>query len=167
MTKKLITLLLVLAPFFAFAQEKIAFLNSQEIFNAMPELADIESQLTKKQEQITKDGQAIVDEFNKKAEEFQKNLATLSETAKADQQKQLDQLNERYQLFVQNSQKETQELQQKLLAPVYQKINDAIKAVGDEKGYTYIFDLAAGNILYHSTSATDATSFVKAKLGIK
>ena len=167
MTKKLITLLLVLAPFFVFAQDKIAFINSQEVFNAMPELADIESQLTKKQEQIAKDGQAIVDEFNKKAEEFQKNAATLSETAKADQQKQLDQLNERYQLFVQNSQKESQELQQKLLAPVYQKINDAIKAVGDEKGFTYILDLAAGTVLYHSTSATDATALVKAKLGIK
>ncbi len=167
MTKKLITLLLVIAPMVAFAQDKLAYLNSQEIFNAMPELAEIESQLNKKQEQISKDGQAIVDEFNKKAEEFQKSAATASDATKADQQKQLDQLNERYQLFVQNSQKESQELQQKLLAPVYQKINDAIKAIGEEKGYTYIFDLAAGNILYHSTSAVDATPFVKTKLGIK
>ncbi len=167
MTKKLITLLLVIAPMIAFAQDKLAHINSQEIFNAMPELAGIETQLSQKQEQISKDGQAIVDEFNKKAEEFQKLSATASESTKADQQKQLDQLNERYQLFLQNSQKEAQEMQQKLLAPVYQKINEAIRAVGAEKGYTYVFDLAAGNIVYHSTTSVDATPFVKTKLGIK
>lgn len=167
MTKKLITLLLVIAPMIAFAQDKLAFINSQEIFNAMPELSTIEAELGKKQEQISKDGQAIVDEFNKKAEEFQKIAATASDATKADQQKQLDQLNERYQLFLQNSQKEAQEMQQKLLAPVYQKINEAIKAIGTEKGFTYVFDLAAGNIVYHSPSAVDATPLVKTKLGIK
>ncbi len=167
MTKKLIILLLAVAPIAAIAQNKLAHLNSQEIFNAMPELANIEKELAKKQEEISKNGQALVEEYNKKAEEFQKGAATASETQKADQQKQLEQINERYQLFLQNSQKESQELQQKLLAPVYQKINDAIKAIGEEKGYTYVFDVAAGNIVYSSPAAENATPLVKAKLGIK
>ena len=63
---------------------------------------------------------------------------------------------------------EMEELRQKLLAPVQQKIANAIKAVGDEKGYTYIFDLAAGNLVYVATTgAEDATPLVKTKLGIK
>jgi outer membrane protein len=70
-------------------------------------------------------------------------------------------------MFVQNSQREMEELRQKLLAPIQQKIANAIKAVGDEKGYTYIFDLAAGNLVYVSTTAEDATPLVKSKLGIK
>ena len=133
----------------------------------MPEIPGIETQLNNKQEEISKNGQALVDEFNKKAEEFQKLAPTSSETIKADQQKQLDQIQERYQMFVQNSQREMEELRQKLLAPIQQKIADAIKAVGDEKGYTYIFDLAAGNLVYVSTTAEDATPLVKSKLGIK
>ncbi len=169
MTKKLIILLLAIAPIAAFAQNaKLAHINTSELFNQMPEIPGIETQLNSKQEEISKNGQALVDEFNKKAEEFQKLAATSSETIKADQQKQLDQINERYQMFLQNSQREMEELRQKLLAPVQQKIAAAIKAVGDEKGYTYIFDLAAGNPVYfNATTAEDATPLVKTKLGIK
>lgn len=168
MTKKLFILLLAIAPLAAFAQNvKIAYINTQEIFSQMPDIPGIETQLTNKQEQISKDGQAIVDEYNKKVEEFQKGAASASESVKADQQKQVDQLGERYQMFLQNSQKEMDELRQKLLAPVQQKIADAIKAVGDEKAYTYIFDLAAGSIVYNNPSAENATPLVKARLGIK
>lgn len=41
---------------------------------------------------------------------------------------------------------------------------NAIKAVGDEKGYTYILDPQI--VLYQGNTAVDATQFVKAKLGI-
>ena len=169
MIKKLIILLLVVAPIAAVAQNaKLAHINTQEIFSQMPEIPGIETQLNNQQEEISKNGQAIVDEFNRKAEEFQKTATTASDAIKADQQKQLDQLNERYQMFLQNSQRTMEELRQKLLAPVQQKIADAIKAVGDEKGYTYVFDLDAGNLVYVSTTgAEDATPLVKTKLGIK
>ncbi|MDO5665161.1 MAG: OmpH family outer membrane protein [Bacteroidia bacterium] len=169
MTKKLIILLLAIAPIAAIAQNaKLAHINTSEIFSLMPEIPGIETQLNNKQEEISKNGQALVDEFNKKAEEFQKGATTASEAVKADQEKQLAQIQERYQMFLQNSQKEIEELRQKLLAPVQQKIANAIKAVGEEKAYTYVFDLAAGNLVYVSTTnAEDATPFVKTKLGIK
>ena len=168
MTKKLIILLLAIAPIAAVAQNaKLAHVNTSELFNKMPEIPGIETQLNTKQEEISKNGQALIDEFNKKSEEFQKLAASSSETVKADHQKQLDSIQERYQMFLQNSQKEMEELRQKLLAPVQQKIVNAIKSVGDEKGYTYVFDLAAGNLVYVSTTAEDATPLVKTKLGIK
>ena len=168
MTKKLIILLLAIAPIAAVAQNaKLAHVNTSELFSKMPEIPGIETQLNTKQEEISKNGQALIDEFNKKSEEFQKLAASSSETVKADHQKQLDSIQERYQMFLQNSQKEMEELRQKLLAPVQQKIVNAIKSVGDEKGYTYVFDLAAGNLVYVSTTAEDATPLVKTKLGIQ
>ena len=45
-----------------------------------------------------------------------------------------------------------------------QKLQNAIKAVGDEKGYTYIIDPAA--LLYTGNAAVDATPFVRTKLGL-
>jgi outer membrane protein len=55
-----------------------------------------------------------------------------------------------------------------MLEPIVKKIEDAIKAVGQEGGYTYIFDLNTTNIPYVSeTLSTDVTAAVKAKLGIK
>lgn len=170
MTKKLIILLLAIAPIAAIAQTKIAHINSAEIFSLMPEVPGIETQLNKKQEEVSKNGQALVDEFNKKAEEFQKGAATASDAVKADQQKQLEQLQERYQMFVQNSQKEQQELYQKLVAPVQQKIANAIKAVGEEKGFSYVLDVASQQnpiVFINPKNSDDITALVKTKLGIK
>lgn len=168
MTKKLIVLLLAIAPLAAIAQNKIAYVNAAEIFSLMPEVSDIENQLDKKQEEISKSGEAIIQEYNKKAEAFQKEAATASQSTLADQQKQLDQLQERYQMFLQNSNKEMQELQQKLLAPVQQKITKAINDVGEEKGYAYILDATTQQspIVYIHPTSEDATPLVKAKLGI-
>ena len=54
-----------------------------------------------------------------------------------------------------------------LLAPLLEKIQNAINAVGKEKGYTYIIDVATGATVYIGTDAVDVTKDVKAKLGIK
>ena len=170
MLKKLFILLIAIAPIAAIAQEaKLAYVNSQEIFTAMPELSGIESQFSKKQEEVKKNAEALIAEFNKKAEEFQKSSATASDAVKQDMQKQLQQIEERYQTYQQNSQKELQEMQEKLLSPVHKKIADAIKAVGDEKGFTFIFDVATmqSPIVYVNPSTVNATALVKTKLGIK
>ena len=51
-------------------------------------------------------------------------------------------------------------------APVQEKLQKAIKAVGEEKGFTYILDISSGSVAFHSTTAIDASPLVKAKLGI-
>ena len=113
MLKKLLIFFIALAPIAAVAQDvKIAYINAQEVFSAMPELSNIETQLSQKQEQINKNGQALIDEFNKKAEEFEAASSTSSDALIQDQQKQLQSIQERYQLFLQNSQQEMNQLQQ-------------------------------------------------------
>ena len=51
------------------------------------------------------------------------------------------------------------------MAPIYEKINTAIKAVGDENGYTYI--LEDSQVIYKNPTANDVTPLVKAKLNLK
>lgn len=167
MLKKLIILFFAIAPIALVAQEtKIAYVNSQELFGMMPELSSIETEMNNKQEQVKKNAAALESEYNKKMEEFQNSQDEVTEALLMDRQKQIQQIEERYQAFMQNSQKEVQELQQKLLAPVQDKLQKAIKAVGEEKGYTFILDLASGSVAYHSPTAIDANPLVKAKLGI-
>ncbi|WP_298650415.1 OmpH family outer membrane protein [uncultured Proteiniphilum sp.] len=168
MLKKLLILFIALAPLAAMAQEvKIAIVNAQEIFAAMPEIPNIETQLGKKQEEITKNIQALEDEFNKKIEEFEKNPAT-SDAVKQDQQKQVGQIQERYQTYMQNSQQEIGQLRQQLLEPLNRKIMDAIKAVGDENKYTFVYDVSSmqSPFMYITPTAVDITQQVKTKLGI-
>lgn len=169
MLKKLLIVCIALAPLAAMAQDvKLAYINTQEVFSAMPELSGIETQLSTKQEEITKNGQALIDEFNKKVEEFDKAPAS-SEALQQDQQKQLAQIQERYQVYVQNSQQEMNQLQQQLLEPLNKKIADAIQAVGSENNYTFVFDVATmqSPIVYVSPTATDITPLVKTKLGLQ
>ena len=167
MLKKLIILFFAIAPLALVAQEsKIAFVNSQELFGAMPELSSIETQMNTKQEQVKKNAAALETEYNNKMEEFKNSTDEVTEALLMDRQKQIQQIEERYQAFMQNSQKEVQDLQQKLLAPVQEKLQKAIRDVGEEKGYTYILDIASGSIAYHSPTAIDANPLVKAKLGI-
>ena len=169
MLKKLLIFFIALAPIAAVAQDvKIAYINAQEVFSAMPELSNIETQLSQKQDQINKNGQALIDEFNKKAEEFEAVSSTSSDALIQDQQKQLQSIQERYQLFLQNSQQEMNQLQQQLLEPLNQKIADAIKSVGDTENYTFVFDVSTmqSPIVYVSPSATNITENVKTKLGL-
>ena len=167
MFKKLIILFFAIAPLALVAQEsKIAYVNSQELFGMMPELSGIETQMNTKQEQVKKNATALEAEYNNKMEEFKKSEDEVTEALLMDRQKQIQQIEERYQAFMQNSQKEVQELQQKLLAPIQDKLQKAIQSVGEEKGYTFILDLASGSVAYHSPTAIDASPLVKTKLGI-
>ncbi len=165
MLKKLILLLIVVAPMTIFAQDKIAFINSNEIFSKMPELKDVESKLATKRETITKNAAAIEKEYNDLVEKFSKDsTSNLTESIILDRQNQLESLQKRYQDFMQTSQAEYTKEQESLLAPVQQKMRQAIQTVGTENNYTYILD--AGALLHVGSNAIDASKLVKAKLGI-
>lgn len=163
--KKLIVLLLVMIPLCGFAQEKIAFVNSQEIVPTMPEFVAMQKQLADMEAQYKKELKVMEDEYNKKYADFIQQQDSLTENIKVRRQQELQDIQERSQNFVQQSQQDFQKKQQELFAPIQDKVKKAIKAVGDEKGYTYIIDPQA--ILYTGASAVDATSLVKTKLGLK
>jgi outer membrane protein len=55
---------------------------------------------------------------------------------------------------------------QQLMAPIQAKMIDAIKAVGQEGGYTAVMPKDDGLFLYMGSDMLDVTIAVKAKLGI-
>lgn len=172
MLKKIVLLALLFAPIAIFAQEKIAYLNSQEIMYKMPEIKDIESKLATKAEAIKKSLEAIQSEFEKKSNDFQANLEkfqskdpAITEIQLKEAQEELVGLESKWQTYNQTSQAEYEKYQRELLTPIQEKVANAIKAVGDEQKYTYIIDAPA--LLYVGTSAIDAGKIVKTKLGIK
>ena len=137
--KKLIIFLLMMLPLGVFAQEsKIAIVNTQEVIQAMPEFATMQKQMADMEAKYKNEMQVMQDEYNKKYSDFVAQQDSLTENIKM----------RRMQLFT----------------PIQDKLKNAIKAVGDEKGYTYILDPQI--VLYQGNTAVDATQFVKAKLGI-
>ncbi len=165
MLKKLIILLLIVAPIGVYAQDKLAYISTEEVFSQMPELKEVETKLSTKQEEIKKVMAEMQSEYEALAKTYQESKEELTEALLMERQKKLKDIEDRFQTYAETSDKEFSELRQQLLTPIQQKLQKAIQDVGAEQGYTYIVE--RGALPYISSSAVDAGKLVKTKLGIK
>ena len=149
------------------AQVKIAHVNTAEILDAMPDKATAEKALENYYGELQSQMQAMGTEYQNKVQDYQANEATMSNLVKQSKEKEILDLQNRIQQFQANAESEFESKRAELLAPILEKIQNAINTVGKEKGYTYVLDLATGAAVYVGDDAVDATKDVKAKLGIK
>jgi outer membrane protein len=164
--KKIIVLMLLVLPLGMKAQEvKIAVVNTQSIMNLMPEVSALESELATMAQQYEKELKIMNDEYARKYAELQSQSDSLTENIRILRLQELNDIQTRAENFAPQARENMQKKQESGLAPIQEKIQKAIKEVGEENGYTYILSPAA--VLYMSPSAIDATDKVKAKLGIK
>ena len=105
------------------------------------------------------------EEIQKKAQDYQAQEATMADAVKQIRQQELQEMQQRIQLFYQTAEPDIQKKQQELLTPVHERMAKAIKTVGERENYTYIFDSAA--MVHIGADATDVTPAVKKELGIK
>ena len=107
MLKKLILVLFVLAPLGMFAQDKFAYINAEEVFAKMPEMKDVEGQLLTKREQIAKVRDGIQAEYAALIEKFKSDTTQqLSEAIILDRQKQVSDLESRFETYQKTSMEE-------------------------------------------------------------
>lgn len=149
------------------AQVKIAHVNTAEILDAMPDKAKAEKELETYYGELEKQLQVMATEYQTKMQDYEANQATMSNLVKQSKEKEIMDLQGRIQQFQANAEQEFEAKRAEKLSPILEKIQNAINAVGKEKGYTYILDVATGAAVYIGTDAVDATKDVKAKLGIK
>ena len=168
MLKKIALLVVLFAlPLGAMAQ-KFAHMNSQEVIVVMPEYTKAQADLEAMSKKYSQEMERTQSEFNKKVQEFQQQADSLPRNIAERRQKELQELQEKGMQFQQDAQQQLQKSYADMMEPIYKKIEDAIKAVGQEGGYTYIFDLNRTEIPYvNGAPSTDVTTAVKAKVGIK
>ena len=140
------------------AQVKIAHVNTAEILDAMPDKSKAEKDLEKYYNDLQSQLQTMAQEYQTKMQDYEANQATMSNLVKQSKEKEIIEA---------NAEQDFEGKRAELLKPILDKIQNAINTVGKEKGYTYVLDLATGAAVYVGTDAIDATSDVKAKLGIK
>ena len=167
MLKKIALILLLIAPMTVFAQ-KFGHIKTQAIISIMPEYTKAQTDINTLQKQYEDYIKRLTDELQKKFTEYQQEQANLPKNIQERRQKELQELNEKGMLAQQDAQQELERAWMSMLEPIAKKIDEAIKAVGQEGGYVYIFDLNSTNIPFvNETLSTDVTDAVKAKLGIK
>ena len=163
--KVIITLAFAFAlPVLAMAQ-KFGSVDVNAIFSAMPETKAAQTQLAEASKKYEEEFKKLQEEFDKKFQEYQALGTDAPASIKERREQELQEYNEKIQQFRQTASQDLEKQNQTLLAPIESKINEAIKAVGQEGGFTFI--LQNGMALYEGKDVVDVTPAVKTKLGIK
>ncbi len=172
MTKKIFFSVSVLVfMFFAtsFAQNAplVAYVNTAELIDATPDKQKATEQLTTLSNNYKEELKLMQNEYNKKYSDFITYQSSLAENIKLRRMQELTDLENKMQQFTQLAQKDIEEQEKIMLEPIRKKISDAIRAVGIERNFTVIYDLADSGIAFVNPAAVNATPLVKARLGIK
>lgn len=163
MIKRIILAALIALPLSIFAQ-KFGFADVEAIITTMPEFATVQQQLTDASNKYQLEFDGLNKEMEKKVTEYQglEKDATTPETIKERRIQEIQDLQNKIDQFRNTVSQDLQRQQQQLMAPLEQKVQDAIKTVGQEGSYTFIFP--KGFTLYDGTDVVDVTETVKAKL---
>lgn len=164
--KRLLTLVLVVLPLTVMAQMKIATIDVQSVFDAMPESQRASEQLEKASQQYKAEYEMMQQEFNDKYAAYQGLAGDTPATIRDRRVREIQESNSAIEAFLAKSQASLTTLKQELEAPIYAKIDAAIKEVGDAGHYTYIIDVSKSPVVYTGVGAIDLTSQVKKALGV-
>ncbi len=145
---------------------KLGWINSADLLQSMPEKAKADSDISKYARSFQEQIDIMMKEYQTKGQQFQANEKTMSEAMKEVRMKEIQDLQNRIETTQQSAQEKLQAKKQDVYAPVLDKADKAIQAVAKEKGYDYIFDKSAGQLLF-GKDADNILPFVKTKLGIK
>lgn len=147
---------------------KFGHINSDQLIQALPEFDSATVKLEKFRKDLVNALELMSVELNNKSDAYNKESKNLTDIVKQTKEQELVDMNRRIQEFQTNAQTQLQDKQTELFQPIYVKVDKAIKDVGKENGFTYLFDVAKGSLLYFDeTKSTNVLPLAKAKLGIK
>ena len=167
--KNILKLTLVLAMVFTsttvFAQ-KIARVNTQEIFAIMPDTKQMEENLNAFGQELQAQLEALQVEFNNLYADYEKNQANWNPTVRQMKQAELNDKQRRYAENQQIAQQDYAKKQQEEAQPIQEKLDAAIAKVAKAGGYAAVFDTMAF-VYYDEAQVVDINAAVKKELGIE
>jgi outer membrane protein len=164
MKKLIVAGIMALSVFTASAQQKIGYVNTDELIGIMPEAEKADAELKDYQAALGQQGQDMMKDLTAKDSVFIKDSAKLSPSMKEIKRKELIELYQKVQGWQNQAQELYQQEAQKKIAPIRDKAMDAIRIVAKENGYSYILDI---NAIIVAPPGDDVLPLVKKKLGIK
>ena len=162
--KILLISLLILSPTLGLAQaQKYAFASEGYILSTLPETKQVEAQLETYKQQLDNRLETKVKEFQTKGTDFERNYADMTDLERADQQEELQIIQESILKFKRDAQSSLQDKQKELLEPVIDKVQKAIDEIAAENGYDYVIRAEA---LLFAKPIHDISDLVIKKLGV-
>ena len=167
--KKILVVMLMLAPMSIFAQ-KLAHFDMSKVLPEMAEYQTASADIQKLQSQYQEELERLQKEYTTKAEELQKlsedrNAAQAILQSKA---QDLQKMEQSIQDFYNASQQDLQKQQGEKMEIIQTKVMAAIRKLGEAGNYVYVVDISTGAIPFvNEALSTDITAQLKAELGIK
>ncbi len=148
--------------------QKVGHMNLGNLLAGMPEAGRADSTLVLYQKQESMKGDTLAKLFQAEYKVFVEayNAGTLSSIQTQKRQEDLQKKQEMLKAYAQEVEQKVEILRKQLLQPILLKIDDAIKLIGKENGFSFIFDTSNGAMLFAQESE-DVTALVKKKLDIK
>lgn len=172
MTKKIILTLffslLFLLPGYLVAQtaQQIAFVNSNELLDALPEKVKASEKLNDLSNSYKSELKNMQADYNKKYSDFISYQTSMADNIRLRRMQELYEMEKNINNFMKIAQEDIEAQEKELYIPLRQKVKDAIYQVGVEQGYICIYDLANPTIIFLTPDAVDISPLVKKKLGI-
>ncbi|MBP5397250.1 MAG: OmpH family outer membrane protein [Bacteroidales bacterium] len=144
---------------------KVAYVNFSELVQLMPEMDEARATSEASANEAQETYKGMWEEYQKKLEQYQQKAGTWTAATKESKEKELAEIENRIREFQGAIQQELQEQQQKLMAPIYKKAQEAVNKLGKDGGYMFVFDQA--NLLYFDAAqCTDLTADARKALNI-
>ncbi|MBR4843820.1 MAG: OmpH family outer membrane protein [Alistipes sp.] len=174
--KKIIRLTLAIALMVsatAVSAQKFGRVDLAAIVTNMTEFKEAQTNLEAYGRDLQDQLEQIQVEFNKLYVDYEKNVATYSDSVRQLKERELTELQQRFQDFQQIAQQDMQKKESEIMTPIYEKANEAVKKIAQAGGYVAIFSTtqdqpaAAGLAYFDPAQLTDITPAVKAELNIQ
>tara|TARA_B110000037_G_C17128072_1_gene509376 strand:+ start:5176 stop:5682 length:507 start_codon:yes stop_codon:yes gene_type:complete len=147
------------------AQQRFGHVNTQELFEKMPEVAALQGELTRKSKEYQTRIQTFYTQYQNLATDIQNNGPTYTQMVVEQKYKDAAALEQKITSLETEAQKELANYEQSRLAPIEKKAFDAIQRVATANAYTYVFDGSLG-VLIVKPDSDNITNLVKIELGI-
>lgn len=160
-------LALALPALSAAQQASIVFLDSERLRQEAPSLQEARQEL--QQEMATLEVQAdsalapLQAEFQAAAQEYQQQQGMMTAERRQEREQALGQMQQRLQQAGAEWEQRAAELQNRVLGPALDRINQVIDGIRQENGYQFVLDVAAGGVVAADPSL-DITSEVLRRL---
>jgi outer membrane protein len=158
-----LALLVLAAAGTGWAQQKIGYVNSESIMQTLPEAIDAQKSVDNLVQQWEAELQKMQAEWKRKFDDFDKRKLILTDQVRADQEKELRDLDQaitdyRNKKFGQNG--ELFLKQAEVMKPLQNKLFKILEEMAREDGYDYIFDRSGQILLLYANDKLDLTAKV-------
>jgi outer membrane protein len=147
------------------AQQRYGHIDSEEILQSMPEYKALQASMDRKQKELEASLKGMYADYEKRSKELQELSVGMMEAVYEERTKELAKLQQDILAYEESAPERLGKLQSNMMKPLNDKYLKIVNAVAKENGYAYIFDIAAGGVVYYPETG-DITDLVKRKMGI-